>query len=241
MNLCHSETTHNHLHDSLTSSLLPKLWRLPAVIVATGWMVFISGCASPAGFNTYQGGILGTAGGALVGAAIGADSGKPLEGAAIGALAGGTLGSAAGNQIDGLQQEQQMRQQQASAAMAARALTLDQVIELSTSGVSSEVIANQIRAVGVAQPISTQDVIYLKNRGVADAVIVALQTAGPPLAPSTAESYRENRPLVVEERVYVAPGFGPWGPYCAPYPAGYRWGPRPCPPRRTRAGLTINF
>ena len=189
------------------------------------------GCTVPAGYNTYEGGLLGSAGGALIGAAIGAENGKPLQGAAIGAVAGGSLGSAAGNQLDRLDQEQQLRERRASSAAAAQALTLSQVVQLSQSGVGDQVIINQIHASGLARPVTTNDLVSLKTAGVSDSVIAAMQTAG---RAAPASSF-PAQPVIVEEHVYVAPA--PFGP---PHHYGGWHAVPPCRPR-PRARFSVRF
>jgi hypothetical protein len=139
-----------------------------------------------------------------LGAIAGADNGKSLEGAAIGATAGGLLGGALGNQVDqDIARDDAVRQASMQEA-AARAVTPDVVSEMVANGLSDAVVVEHIRANGVLNPLSTHELITLKQRGVSDEVINAMQQA--PLA--TALPVQTVRPaaypVYVEER-YVAP------------------------------------
>ncbi len=80
--------------------------RHPLLIIATGLLLSSSmvSCVSPyygyAGPNQGVGGVLGAGAGALAGAVIGNQSGRPLEGAAIGGVLGAVAGSVVGNAQD---------------------------------------------------------------------------------------------------------------------------------------------
>jgi hypothetical protein len=78
---------------------------------------------------------------------------------------------------------------------------------MSQSGLSEAVIANHVRTRGVAQPPSTTDLIALKNSGVSDGVIRAVQemSAVPVPVPVPVS------PVVVEEH-YIAHPVPYWGP-----------------------------
>lgn len=75
------------------------------LVLATG-LLFSStmiSCVGPYGYagpNQSVGGVLGAGAGALAGAVIGNQSGRPLEGAAIGGAIGAVAGSAIGNAQD---------------------------------------------------------------------------------------------------------------------------------------------
>jgi len=60
------------------------------------------------------------------------------------------------------------------------AVTSQDVIAMTQAGLSEDVIATHVRASGVAQPPGVHDLIYLRNSGVSDRVIQALQQAPPP-------------------------------------------------------------
>jgi hypothetical protein len=80
--------------------------RCRLVLALAGGLVLSSSlvsCVSPYGYygpNQSVGGVLGAGAGALAGAVIGNQSGRPLEGAAIGGALGAVAGSAIGNAQD---------------------------------------------------------------------------------------------------------------------------------------------
>jgi hypothetical protein len=184
--------------------------------VATG------GCQSPN--YSRNGTILGGLGGAGLGAAIGSKNGKNgLPGALIGGAVGAIAGNAIGESID---QDRAVAQQhayaQGSAQQAARgSVTPQDVIAMSRSGLSEDVIANHVRTNGVTQSLQVNDLIYLRNQGVPDSVIQAMQQA-----PTSQVRYQSAytaalpppppvRPVVVEH-IYAAPA------YCPP-PYHHHW------------------
>jgi len=60
--------------------------------VAVAALISLGGCASTGTTKTTDGALIGAAGGALIGQAIGHDTGSTLAGAAIGGLAGAAIG-----------------------------------------------------------------------------------------------------------------------------------------------------
>ena len=135
-----------------------------------------SGCQT-IGPNTAGGGAIGTLAGSLTGAAIGATEGKAPEGALIGALAGGTAGSVFGSAIDRDVQQQRFAQQQFVNQQIAGAITMDQVVRMTQSGLGGDVVTRQIASQGIARRPTIEDLIFLKQNGVQDNVIHALQSA----------------------------------------------------------------
>jgi hypothetical protein len=170
------------------------------------------GCQTP----NYQrnGTVIGGLSGAGLGAAIGDRSGNALPGALIGTAIGAVTGNAVGESMD---RDRAAAQQQAYAqgvgTQAARgAVTPQDVIAMSRAGLSEDVIATHVRANGVTQTLQVNDLIYLRNQGVPDSVLQAMQQAPtaqaryntaytaaipPPPAPA---------PVVVE---HVYPGYYP--------------------------------
>jgi hypothetical protein len=173
------------------------------VLLALSLVITALGCQS-AGPNTRAGTAIGGLSGAALGAIAGANEGKSLEGAAIGATAGGLIGGALGNQVDrDIARDDAIRQADYEQA-AARAVTVDSVSEMVASGLSDQVIAEHIRANGVLQPLTAQDLMVLKQRGVSDTVINAMQQS-----PMTVASPRvvpgRPYPVYVEEPCYGPP------------------------------------
>jgi hypothetical protein len=147
-----------------------------------------------------------TEGGALAGGALGAASGALIGGrrnAGVGALAGGLIGATAGaitgNAID---KSEARAKQEAAAIAAARAnppLSLQDIVTLTANGSSDEVIINQIRTTGSVYQLTAQDIVWLQNNGVRNAVITEMQ----------ATAYRPRRAVYtavpVTQPVYVVP------------------------------------
>jgi hypothetical protein len=94
---------------------------------------------------------------------------------------------------------------------------------MTANGLSDQVIVEHVRANGVVQPLSTQDLIVLKQRGVSDAVINAMQQS--PLAVSSGRDLPPATYPVYIERPYCPPPIyyvRPWGRHhhCPP---GVSW------------------
>ena len=185
-------------------------------------LVIISLCMGSAIGCTYdnyaqRGAMIGGVTGSALGAAIGDASDAPLAGAAVGALAGTLTGAAIGDGVDqdlALQQSYRMAEQQ----RLARAVTPAQLIQMSQSGLSDDVIVTQVQSQGVSFSPTATDLISLKAQGVSDAVLNAVQSQSrqPMFVPQ-----RPNRPVVVEEHYYhpwPRPSFRPYAPapYCSP-------------------------
>ena len=168
-------------------------------------VVVFSGCQTT-GPNTLNGGMFGGATGSLIGAAVGASDGKPIEGAVVGAAVGSSLGAVAGNQID--QQIEHDRQLQLANRQQSiqQAVTFDQVVKMSASGLDDTVMINQINSLGVASRPTADQLIWLRNSQVSNDVIAALQRA--PLAASQfrPRAVAAEPPYVYREQVIVEPG-----------------------------------
>ena len=164
-----------------------------AVLLAISIVTF-NGCML--GPNARTGGLAGGLTGSAFGALAGLDSGRATEGAAIGALAGSALGNVLGDQVDQAQARQQYANQQYETQARRQAVTVEQVIEMSRSGLGDSIIANQIHNNGVLHTLTTQDLVALKNNGVSDAVIQAWQQT----APLGAAPARAPAPPVIVER-----------------------------------------
>ncbi len=154
--------------------------------------------------NTQRGAISGGAAGAIIGGIVGNQNNETSEGAliggAIGALTGGLLGNDRDRQI---QQEYYFQQQQAVAYR--NGISMNDAIALTTNGVGSEVIINQIQINGVQQRIGVNEIIALHKQGVDNRVIDAMQRA--PLSSHRARRPAPPRiqhyPVVVAEPVLV--------------------------------------
>jgi hypothetical protein len=113
------------------------------------------------------GGLLGAGTGALIGHATGHTGAGALIGAGVGAVSGGLIGHA----VD-------KSEEKAAALAAANArgpLGLTDVAGLAQAHVSDEVIIAQIRSTGSVFRLSTNDIVWLKQSGVSDAVVQEMQ------------------------------------------------------------------
>jgi hypothetical protein len=133
---------------------------LASVLLATG-------CETAAGTGALAGGALGTGIGALAG---GRHSGTAaLAGGLIGAAAGGLTGAA----VDASNNKK--AQQTAAAQVAARAPTYEDIVRMTQSGVPDREIIDQIRTSGAIYHPNSDQLVYLNQNGVHEAVISELQ------------------------------------------------------------------
>jgi uncharacterized protein YcfJ len=148
-----------------------------------GSLIAASGFAGCQNMNsTQKGAVIGGAGGAGLGAIVGKQLGNTGAGAAIGALAGTATGALAGNAKDEADRRENYAKQAAYErnlrSREQRAMTNRDVIDMANSGVSDQIISSTINNRGGRFDTSPQSIIYLKERGVSDAVIERMQSAG---------------------------------------------------------------
>lgn len=190
-------------------------WLLALVAVACG-----AGCqfSSNRGAGTAVGGGLG----AVTGAIIGEGSGHPVAGAVVGALTGGAIGGLAGHAED-------MREERDAAIAHAQYLestrqylTNGDVIRMTQSGLSDDVIIGTIRQSYGRYELGPNEVIQLRTYGVSDRVIIALQQV--PRSPQVAPvAYMPPPPPSVGVVVAPPPVMVYGGPR---YYRGPHYGPR---------------
>ena len=164
-------------------------------------------------------GILGGLAGAGIGAAIGEDGGDAVPGAVI----GGAIGLLSGAGIGGAIDQQEYRNQAHQAAIAqhqAQAVSMADVVSMTHAGLGDAVIIDHIRARGVTHRLNASDLIVLKQQGVSDAVLSAMQDF-----PHAAPVVRQTRPVIVQEHYYTHPSPAWW--HHRHVHSHYRYGP-PC-------------
>jgi uncharacterized protein YcfJ len=125
-----------------------------------------------------EGAIIGGVVGAAAGGIIGHQSHSAGEGVAIGAAAGALTGALIGAQIARPGQKEQAQGSQPAAAQAAPSpnqMTLQQIADLSKQGVNESVIIDKIRLTNSKFNLTANDIDYLKNQGVSQKVIDAMQ------------------------------------------------------------------
>jgi Glycine zipper len=175
------------------------------------------------GTSQQRGVVAGGLTGAVIGGLIGDHNDEAGAGAAIGgvvgAVAGGMFGNAADKDRQAAQQQRyyQAQQQRVYAAeqhavVTQGAVSMTDVISMSKSGLSDNLIINQIQSRGVRQTLQVSDIIHLHQQGVSEHVISMMQTA--PVGAQTVtvsrptEVYVPAQPVVVEEH-YVVPHYAP--------------------------------
>lgn len=112
-------------------------------------------------------GIGGTAG-AIVGGILGYQSGHPLQGAAIGGAVGAGAGAIVGAQINKPTQDPQ--------SQVSAQLTMQQIVDLTKLGVSSDKIISKIKATNPKYSLTADDIDYLRKQGVSQRVIETMQS-----------------------------------------------------------------
>src|SRR5436190_7949757 len=187
-----------------------------------------AGCRSP--FYADRGALFGGVTGAGVGALVGDATGNTGAGAVIGTAVGALAGAAVGDHIDADMARSRAEIEARMGRQMQGAVTPQDVVAMTQAGLSDDVIATHIRANGMAQPMQVNDLINLRNIGVRDGVINAMQQTPPrggqavqgvPMYPAYGPP-----PVMVAPYYPAYPAWGPWGP---PPPVGgyyYSRGPR---------------
>lgn len=168
------------------------------------------GCKSP--YHADQGALFGGLTGAGVGAVVGSAVGDPLAGAAIGAGVGTVTGAAVGTSLDEIEARNRAQiAQQMGSQIQPGAVSMADVVNMTHAGVSEQLIVTHIQHNGLATTLSTGDIITLKQQGVSDGVIQAMQR--PPVRQPVVVA--EAPPVIIRDHYYG-------GPYCY----GPHWYPR---------------
>jgi hypothetical protein len=179
------------------------------------------GCRSP--YYADRGAMTGGLAGAGLGAVIGDASGNAGPGAVIGAAVGALTGNAIGEGIDADMARTRAEVEARMGRQMSGAVAMNDVVAMTQAGLSEDVISTHIRAHGVAQPPTAADLINLRNQGVSDRVLQALQQTPPPVAP-VAYTAVPQREVIVEQ--YYGPGYyGPgfYAPAYCPPPAHFHY------------------
>jgi hypothetical protein len=196
-----------------------------AALLVSVLMLQSGGCRSP--YYADRGALFGGLTGAGVGALVGDAAGNTGAGAAIGTAVGALAGSAIGENIDADLARSKAEIEARMGRQMQGAVTPQDVIAMTQAGLSDDVIATHIRANGMAQPLAVNDLITLRNMGVRDGVINAMQQTPPRIAqvPHPVAAYPAYAPY--PPPVFVAPPYYPvWGPPPPPVGFYYSRGPR---------------
>lgn len=129
--------------------------------------------------HTETGALLGSGAGALAGAIIGHQSGNKELGALIGAATGGVAGGLVGNARDAQEERDaalaHAHHQERVRQAERRALTNRDVVDLAQHGFSDDYIIRTIQTRGGRFDLSTSSMIVLKQSGVSENVLGAMQ------------------------------------------------------------------
>ncbi|MEL7499911.1 MAG: glycine zipper domain-containing protein [Planctomycetota bacterium] len=135
--------------------------------------------------RAQQRAIQGGTAGAIIGGIAGHQNDETIEGIAIGTVFGALMGNAVGRQEDerlarqyqyqAYQQQQWQQQQQLAQQQLAQALTMTDVVTLVRSGISDQLIIQQVQAKGVRDSIGVNEIVSLHQNGVSEPVIQAMQ------------------------------------------------------------------
>jgi len=181
----------------------------PALLTVCATVLLTSGCATTN--RAQSGAIVGSGLGAMTGAIVGAGSGHAEGGALIGAAAGALAGGLVGNAEDARQERDAAIAQAAYAQQMQQAVTNVDMIQLSQSGISDDVIISSMNSQGGNFDLSPQGIIGLKNSGVSDRVILSMQRfdhlAPPPVTRVIHEP--RTRVIIAEPAPSLHFGYGP--------------------------------
>lgn len=133
------------------------------------FVLVVSGCQTNKTRVGEGAGIGGTVG-AIAGGIIGFQTGHPFQGAAIGGAIGGGTGALVGAQI-------KKPTQDTSSDVPAK-LTMQQIVDLTKQGVSSDEIIAKIKAANPKYSLTADDLDYLQKQGVSQRVIETMQASG---------------------------------------------------------------
>jgi uncharacterized membrane protein len=181
--------------------------------------------------NTQRGAVAGGLAGAIAGAIIGENNDKAgggaLIGGAVGALAGSAFGNARDKELEYQQQAAQYQAQQQYYAAEQRqviavqsAVSLNDVITMSRSGIGDSVLINQIQQRGVQRRLEVSDIIQLHQNGVTEPVITAMQRANVGAPQPSPVIVQERTPVYVERQIEVRPTYVVPAPRYYHYPHG---------------------
>lgn len=168
--------------------------------------------------NTRDGAVIGGTAGAVIGGIIGHQNDETPEGAIIGGLVGAVAGGLAGKAKDQQMareryyQNQLYQQQQQLNQISQPCLAVGDVVSMSRSGLSDQVIINYLNTNGVERQLNVSEIISLHQQGVSENVISAMQRApiGNQVARQQASAAYQPAPqqpttVIVREQYQVMP------------------------------------
>ncbi|MEZ6068459.1 MAG: hypothetical protein R3B90_22715 [Planctomycetaceae bacterium] len=195
---------------------LAHLRSLRRALLAT--LCLTTGCAGMS--HTDRGALVGSALGGLGGAIIGHQSGNTGAGMVLGAGAGMIAGAVAGSAEDAREERDwaldELERTQYQQAYGPNSLTNADLIYMSQNGLADDVIINAVRSRGGRFDLDPTALVQLKQSGVSDRVLAAIQSHSRIASPPVQQvRYVERRPrvVVVEPQPTVHFSFGS-DPHC---------------------------
>jgi hypothetical protein len=149
---------------------MKNLQRSAAVLILLA-LPWATGCFTLAG-----GAIGGTLGGG-VGLVGGVCTGHPVEGITIGATGGAVVGAATGAVVDTvITAPLRIPGAIADAVRSPPGMSVDDVIDMHESGVATDMIILQIQAEGMKKRPTSQDLVRLAQKNVAQDIVIAMRS-----------------------------------------------------------------
>jgi uncharacterized protein YcfJ len=142
------------------------------LILCLGLVALGAGCQS-AKTRAVEGAVIGGVLGATAGGIIGHQSGHGGEGAGIGAAAGAVTGAIVGSQIK--KPGQASGTQYPTQGTNPNQMSIQQIVDMSKQGINENVIIDKIRLTNSRFNLTANDIDYLKQQGVSQKVIDAMQ------------------------------------------------------------------
>ncbi|MFO0915382.1 MAG: glycine zipper domain-containing protein [Pirellulales bacterium] len=202
-------------------------------------LLLVVAVAAPASAQnrTVDGAALGGVAGAIAGGIIGHQNDETPEGALIGGAVGAISGGLIGHGLDkqaarerayqeqiARQRRQLQYQQQQQAQQAQQSVSINDVVTMSRSGVSDNVIINHVQTNGVQRRLETHDIISLTQQGVSEPVINAMQRA-PVYAVTVVPAQGQPQTVVVQQHYHSPRPARPTNQYYRAYQKPYAYKP----------------
>jgi len=123
--------------------------------------------------RAVEGAVIGGVIGAGAGGIIGQQKHRGSEGAGIGAAVGAIAGAIVGSQIEKPSQSNQSTPVTQNVNL--NQMSIQQIVDLTKQGVNEDVIIDKIRLTNSRYKLNVDDINYLKQNGVSQKVIDAMQ------------------------------------------------------------------
>jgi len=152
--------------------------RIVVFVLSLSLGLLISGCQGTKS-KAVEGGVIGGVLGAAAGGIIGHQSGRGGKGAAIGAAVGAISGTVVGSQMPksspGEQETASTLAAQSTSIANPNQISIQQIVDFAKQGVHEDVVIDKIRLTNSKFNLSNSDIAYLRQQGVSEKVINAMQ------------------------------------------------------------------